>query len=89
MAAAVLATAPVHHLDGLRSPAFPTGDRVRAAARPNVMRVVELPVIVPFFSVQTYAPDTPRSLRADIHEDFAFRPCRRPAAAAAKEVAKA
>nr|WP_202461525.1 glycosyltransferase family 2 protein [Streptomyces sp. SID8374] len=36
------------------------------------MRVVKLSVIVPFFNVQTYAPDTLRSLRANIREDFEF-----------------
>ncbi|MEU8673804.1 glycosyltransferase family 2 protein [Streptomyces sp. NPDC048560] len=36
------------------------------------MRVVKLSVIVPFFNVQTYAPDTLRSLRANAREDFEF-----------------
>ncbi len=35
-------------------------------------RVVKLSVIVPFFNVQTYAPDTLRSLRANAREDFEF-----------------
>ncbi|MDT0495003.1 glycosyltransferase family 2 protein [Streptomyces griseus] len=34
--------------------------------------MVKLSVIVPFFNVQTYAPDTLRSLRANIREDFEF-----------------
>ncbi len=34
--------------------------------------MVKLSVIVPFYNVQTYAPDTLRSLRANIREDFEF-----------------
>ncbi|MFC9270900.1 glycosyltransferase family 2 protein [Streptomyces zhihengii] len=34
--------------------------------------MVKLSVIVPFFNVQTYAPDTLRSLRANAREDFEF-----------------
>ncbi len=36
------------------------------------MRVVKLSVIVPFYNVQTYAPDTLRSLRANARDDFEF-----------------
>lgn len=36
------------------------------------MRVVKLSVIVPFYNVQAYAPDTLRSLRANTREDFEF-----------------
>lgn len=36
------------------------------------MRVVKLSVIVPFYNVQTYAPDTLRSLRTNAREDFEF-----------------
>lgn len=36
------------------------------------MCVVKLSVIVPFFNVQTYAPDTLRSLRANAREDVEF-----------------
>lgn len=36
------------------------------------MRVVKLSVVVPFHNVQTYAPDTLRSLRANAREDFEF-----------------
>ena len=35
-------------------------------------RVVKLSVIVPFYNVRTYAPDTLRSLRANAREDFEF-----------------
>ncbi|WP_063734856.1 glycosyltransferase family 2 protein [Streptomyces sp. RTd22] len=34
--------------------------------------MVKLSVIVPFYNVQTYAPDTLRSLRANAREDFEF-----------------
>ncbi|MFJ9625887.1 glycosyltransferase family 2 protein [Streptomyces sp. NPDC101181] len=34
--------------------------------------MVKLSVIVPFFNVRTYAPDTLRSLRANAREDFEF-----------------
>ncbi|MFG2195167.1 glycosyltransferase family 2 protein [Streptomyces sp. NPDC048639] len=34
--------------------------------------MVKLSVIVPFFNVQTYAPDTLRSLRANARQDFEF-----------------
>ncbi|GAA2514672.1 glycosyltransferase family 2 protein [Streptomyces gobitricini] len=42
------------------------------AAAPNVSRVVKLSVVVPFHNVQTYAPDTLSSLRANAREDFEF-----------------
>ena len=35
-------------------------------------RVVKLSVIVPFYNVRAYAPDTLRSLRANTREDFEF-----------------
>jgi hypothetical protein len=34
--------------------------------------VVKLSVVVPFYNVQTYAPDTLRSLRANARDDFEF-----------------
>jgi glycosyltransferase involved in cell wall biosynthesis len=43
-----------------------------AGAPSNVMRVVKLSVIVPFYNVQQYAPDTLKSLRANTREDFEF-----------------
>ncbi len=46
--------------------------RTNAGPSPNVTRVVKLSVIVPFFNVQTYAPDTLRSLNANTREDFEF-----------------
>lgn len=42
------------------------------AARHNVTAVVKLSVIVPFYNVRTYAPDTLRSLRANARDDFEF-----------------
>jgi glycosyltransferase involved in cell wall biosynthesis len=45
---------------------------VNAAPSPSVTRVVKLSVVVPFFNVQTYAPDALRSLRANAREDFEF-----------------
>jgi glycosyltransferase involved in cell wall biosynthesis len=45
----------------------------RSTRRPhNVTRVVKLSVVVPFYNVQTYAPETLRSLRANTREDFEF-----------------
>jgi glycosyltransferase involved in cell wall biosynthesis len=46
--------------------------KTKAGRRPSVTRVVKLSVIVPFYNVQTYAPDTLRSLRANAREDFEF-----------------
>jgi hypothetical protein len=43
-----------------------------AGPRRNVGCVVKLSVIVPFYNVQQYAPDTLRSLRANAREDFEF-----------------
>lgn len=51
-----------------RLPQVKTG---RAGA-PRVPRVVKLSVIVPFFNVQSYAPETLRSLRANARGDFEF-----------------
>ncbi len=46
--------------------------RTNAGEAHSVTRVVKLSVVVPFFNVQTYAPDTLRSLRANAREDFEF-----------------
>ncbi|MFE1500334.1 glycosyltransferase family 2 protein, partial [Streptomyces albidoflavus] len=43
-----------------------------AGAAPSVGRVVKLSVVVPFYNVQTYAPDTLTSLRANAREDIEF-----------------
>lgn len=41
-------------------------------AAPRVTWVVKLSVIVPFYNVRTYAPDTLRSLRLNARDDFEF-----------------
>jgi glycosyltransferase involved in cell wall biosynthesis len=46
--------------------------KTNAGRRPTVSGVVKLSVIVPFYNVQTYAPDTLRSLRANAREDLEF-----------------
>lgn len=45
---------------------------MRAGPPSTVVRVVKLSVIVPFYNVQQYAPDTLKSLRANTREDFEF-----------------
>lgn len=62
----------VNHSDILRSPVIPQGDSKNAAISPNVTRVVKLSVIVPFYNVQQYAPDTVRSLAANARSDIEF-----------------
>ena len=54
------------------SPDIPLPARTNAGAAPSVGRVVKLSVVVPFFNVQTYAPDTLTSLRANAREDVEF-----------------
>lgn len=39
---------------------------------PTVTRVVKLSVVVPFYNVQTYVPETLRSLAANTRKDFEF-----------------
>lgn len=46
--------------------------KTNAGPPPNVTVVVKLSVIVPFYNVQQYAPDTLRSLRANARDDFEF-----------------
>lgn len=62
----------IHLSDGRCSPVGHFEEKEKAGAAPNVMRVVKLSVIVPFFNVRAYAPDTLRSLRANAREDFEF-----------------
>ena len=40
--------------------------------RHNVLRVVELSVVVPFYNVQSFAPETLRSLRDNARADYEF-----------------
>lgn len=55
-----------------RSPIVKQTVKTNDGPRPNVPDVVKLSVIVPFYNVQQYAPDTLRSLRANAREDFEF-----------------
>lgn len=52
------------------------GIRIRATVndgrRPNVSQVPKLSVVVPFYNVQTYAPDALKSLELNAREDFEF-----------------
>ncbi len=45
---------------------------MNAGRRPNVSRVPKLSVVVPFYNVQTYAPDALKSLELNAREDFEF-----------------
>lgn len=45
---------------------------VNAVGRPNVSRVPKLSVVVPFYNVQTYAPDALKSLALNARDDFEF-----------------
>ncbi len=55
-----------------RSPGIKQVVKTNGGPRPNVLGVVKLSVIVPFYNVQQYAPDTLRSLKANAREDFEF-----------------
>ncbi|BDH08189.1 glycosyl transferase [Streptomyces seoulensis] len=63
---------PVHCFATRRSPDIKTSVDPNAGPRPNVLGVVKLSVIVPFYNVQQYAPDTLRSLRANARDDYEF-----------------
>nr|WP_202501182.1 glycosyltransferase family 2 protein [Streptomyces sp. SID5785] len=63
---------PVHGPATRRSPDIKLPVKTNAGPPPNVTDVVKLSVIVPFYNVQQYAPDTLRSLRANAREDFEF-----------------
>lgn len=45
---------------------------MNAGRRPNVSQVPKLSVVVPFYNVQTYAPDALKSLEVNAREDFEF-----------------
>lgn len=62
----------VNHSATRRSPAIPLRVDPNDGPTPNVTHVVKLSVIVPFYNVQQYAPDTLRSLRANARDDFEF-----------------
>lgn len=63
---------PVHSFATRRSPGIKPPVKTNDGPRPNVRDVVKLSVIVPFYNVQQYAPDTLRSLGANAREDFEF-----------------
>lgn len=63
---------PVNHSATLRSPDIPPRVKTNAGPTPNVSHVVKLSVIVPFYNVQQYAPDTLKSLHANARDDFEF-----------------
>lgn len=62
----------VHYSATRRSPDIKPTVKTNAGPPPNVTRVVKLSVIVPFYNVQQYAPDTLKSLRANARDDFEF-----------------
>lgn len=62
----------VHSFATRRSPGIKPPVKTNDGPRPNVRDVVKLSVIVPFYNVQQYAPDTLRSLGANAREDFEF-----------------
>lgn len=63
---------PVHSFATRRSPSIKQSVKTNDVLPPNVPDVVKLSVIVPFYNVQQYAPDTLRSLKANAREDFEF-----------------
>lgn len=62
----------MHRSDTLSSPSVPQAESSAAGPPPKLSQVPKLSVIVPFYNVQQYAPDTLRSLRANAREDFEF-----------------
>ncbi|SDM98669.1 Glycosyltransferase involved in cell wall bisynthesis [Streptomyces sp. cf386] len=62
----------VHCIATCRSPDIKLRVKTDAGPTPNVPHVVKLSVIVPFYNVQQYAPDTLKSLRANTRGDFEF-----------------
>ncbi|ALO95732.1 Glycosyltransferase, group 2 family protein [Streptomyces hygroscopicus subsp. limoneus] len=62
----------VHSFATWRSPGIKQAVKTNDGPRPNVPDVVKLSVIVPFYNVQQYAPDTLRSLKSNAREDFEF-----------------
>lgn len=62
----------VHSFATCRSLSIKRTVKTNDGLRPNVQAVVKLSVIVPFYNVQQYAPDTLVSLKANAREDFEF-----------------
>jgi Glycosyl transferase family 2 len=62
----------MHRSDTSSSPAVSLPESSAAGPPSSVSRVPKLSVIVPFYNVQQYAPDTLRSLRMNARRDFEF-----------------
>ena len=62
----------MHRSDTSSSPAVPLPESFAAGPPSSVSQVPKLSVIVPFYNVQQYAPDTLRSLRLNARRDFEF-----------------
>lgn len=62
----------MHRSDTSSSPTVPLLESSAAGPPSSVSRVPKLSVIVPFYNVQQYAPDTLRSLRMNARRDFEF-----------------
>ena len=62
----------MHRSDTLSSPTVSLPESSAAGPPSSVSRVPKLSVIVPFYNVQQYAPDTLRSLRMNARQDFEF-----------------
>ena len=63
---------PIQQTVAARSPHISLSDRANAGGPPSVLGVVKLSVVVPFYNVQTYAPDALRSLHANARDDVEF-----------------
>ena len=63
---------PLHRFATRRSSNIKVKVKTDDGPPPNVVCVVKLSVIVPFYNVQQYAPDTLKSLRANARADFEF-----------------
>jgi glycosyltransferase involved in cell wall biosynthesis len=62
----------MHRSDTPSSPTVRLPESSAAGPPSSVSRVPKLSVIVPFYNVQQYAPDTLRSLRMNARQDFEF-----------------
>ncbi|MDQ1068064.1 glycosyltransferase involved in cell wall biosynthesis [Streptomyces canus] len=62
----------MHRSDTSSSPTVSLPESSAAGPPSSVSRVPKLSVIVPFYNVQQYAPDTLRSLRMNARRDFEF-----------------
>jgi hypothetical protein len=62
----------MHRSDTSSSPPVSLPESSAAGPPSSVSRVPKLSVIVPFYNVQQYAPDTLRSLRLNARRDFEF-----------------